>query len=89
MSVIYARNCIPKSKYNLKNQIKVKPKYINNPTKAMVLSKNAPITLANYKPKPPTPGGDTLRVSTNHLRFIAAGETKQLGIETNLKWIIR
>ena len=48
----------------------------------VVLVKNRPIIKGS---RPDTP---ILELSTNHMKFIPRGETKELGISTNKTWRI-
>lgn len=87
MTVIYARTSLPprcgRGSKNLKNIIRVTNKYVNcGPWHGVVLVKNRPIMIIG--------GSDTpeLELSTNLLKFIPRGETKELGITTNKSWRI-
>ena len=88
MSVIYARTSLPKTKYNMKNIIKVRPRYDNFIGGGVTNMKNAPIFKREQIDKPNLPTGDTLGVSTNNMLFKAIGETKSLDITTNSNWFI-
>ncbi|MBD5584351.1 MAG: hypothetical protein HDQ88_04665 [Clostridia bacterium] len=88
MSVIYARTSLPKTKYNMKNIIKVRPRYDNFISGGVNNIKNAPIFTREQVTKPNPPTGDTLGVSTNSMLFKAIGETKRLDITTNSNWVI-
>lgn len=87
MTVIYARTSLP-SRYgrgfkNQKNVIRVTNKYINcGPWHGVVPVKNRPII------KGSRPDTSILELSTNHMKFIPRGETKELGIITNKSWRI-
>lgn len=87
MTVIYARTSLPsrcgRGLKNLKNVIRVTNKYVNcGPWHGVVPVKNRPIMIIG--------GSDTpiLELSTNHMKFIPRGETKELGITTNKSWRI-
>lgn len=87
MTVIYARTSLPsrcgRGSKNLKNVIRVTNKYVNcGPWHGVVLVKNRPI-IKGSKPNIPI-----LELSTNHMKFIPRGETKELGIITNKTWRI-
>lgn len=87
MTVIYARTSLPprcgRGSKNLKNVIRVTNKYVNcGPWHGVVLVKNRPI-IKDSKPNIPI-----LKLSTNHMKFIPRGETKELGILTNKTWRI-
>lgn len=87
MSVIYARTSLPpkcgRGSKNFKNMIRVTNRYVNcGPWHGVVIAKNRPIMITA---KPDTP---ILELSTNHLKFIPRGETKELGITTNKSWRI-
>lgn len=87
MTVIYARTSLP-SRYgrgfkNQKNVIRVTNRYTNaGPWHGVVPVKNRPIMIIG--------GSDTpeLELSTNLLKFIPRGETKELSITTNKSWRI-
>lgn len=87
MTVIYARTSLPsrcsRSFKNQKNVIRVTNRYINaGPWHGVVPVKNRPIMII---------GGSSiseLKLSTNLLKFIPRGETKELGITTNRSWRI-
>lgn len=87
MTVIYARTSLP-SRYgrgfkNQKNVIRVTNRYTNaGPWHGVVPVKNRPIMIIG--------GSDTpeLELSTNLLKFIPRGETKELDIITNKSWRI-
>lgn len=87
MTVIYARTSLP-SRYgrgfkNQKNVIRVTNKYVNcGPWHGVVLVKNRPIIKGSRSDTP------ILELSTNHMKFIPRGETKELGITTNKSWRI-
>lgn len=87
MTVIYARTSLP-SRYgrgfkNQKNVIRVTNKYVNcGPWHGVVPIKNRPII------KGSRPNTSILELSTNHMKFIPRGETKELGITTNKSWRI-
>lgn len=87
MTVIYSRTSLPprcgRGSKNLKNVIRVTNKYVNcGPWHGVVPVKNRPIMIIG--------GSDTsiLKLSTNHMKFIPRGETKELGITTNKSWRI-
>ena len=87
MTVIYARTSLlprcGRGSKNLKNIIRVTNKYVNcGPWHGVVPVKNRPIMIIG--------GSDTpeLELSTNLLKFIPRGETKELGITTNKSWRI-
>lgn len=87
MTVIYARTSLPsrcgRSFKNQKNVIRVTNRYINaGPWHGVVPVKNHPIMIIG--------GSNTsiLELSTNHMKFIPRGETKELGITTNKSWRI-
>lgn len=87
MTVIYARTSLPsrcgRGFKNQKNVIRVTNKYVNcGPWHGVVLVKNRPI-IKGSKPDIPI-----LELSTNHMKFIPRGETKELGISTNKTWRI-
>lgn len=87
MTVIYARTSLPprcgRGSKDLKNVIRVTNKYVNcGPWHGVVLVKNRPI-IKGSKPNIPI-----LKLSTNHMKFIPHGETKELGISTNKTWRI-
>lgn len=87
MTVIYARTSLPsrcgRGFKNQKNVIRVTNKYVNcGPWHGVVLVKNRPIIKGS---KPDT---SILELSTNHMKFIPRGETKELGITTNKSWRI-
>ena len=87
MTVIYARTSLPprcgRGSKNLKNVIRVTNKYVNcDPWHGVVLVKNRSIIKGS---RPDTP---ILELSTNHMKFIPRGETKELGISTNKTWRI-
>lgn len=87
MTVIYARTSLPtrcgRGSKNLKNVIRVTNKYVNyGPWHGVVLVKNRPI-IKGSRPDIPI-----LELSTNHMKFIPRGETKELGISTNKTWRI-
>lgn len=87
MTVIYARTSLP-SRYgrgfkNQKNVIRVTNRYTNaGPWHGVVSVKNRPIMIIG--------DSDTskLELSTNLLKFIPRGETKELVITTNKSWRI-
>lgn len=86
MTVIYARTSLPprcgRGLKNLKNVIRVTNKYVNcGPWHGVVLVKNRPIKDSRQDPP-------ILELSTNHMKFIPRGETKELGISTNKTWRI-
>lgn len=88
MTVIYARTSLPHrygcGRKSMKNMLRVKPKYINcGGYCGVVYIKNRPIT-----PKADLIADPYLRLSTQYLKFIPLGETKILGIETNVDWIL-
>ena len=87
MTVIYARTSLPsrcgRGFKNQKNVIRVTNKYVNcGPWHGVVLVKNRPII------KGSRPNTIILELSTNHMKFIPRGETKELGITTNKSWRI-
>lgn len=87
MTVIYARTSLPsrcgRGFKNQKNVIRVTNKYVNcGPWHGVVLVKNRPII------KGSRPDTTILKLSTNHMKFIPRGETKELGITTNKSWRI-
>lgn len=87
MTVIYARTSLPsrcgRGSKNLKNVIRVTNKYVNcGPWHGVVPVKNHPIIKGSI------PEAPTLELSTNHMKFIPRGETKELGISTNKTWRI-
>lgn len=87
MTVIYARTSLPsrcgRGFKNQKNVIRVTNKYVNcGPWHGVVLVKNRPII------KGSRPNTSILELSTNHMKFIPRGETKELGITTNKSWRI-
>lgn len=88
MTVIYARTSLPHrcgcGRKNMKNMLRVKPKYINcGAPCGVVLVKNRPISpIADLTPD------IYLQLSTQHMMFIPRGETKILGIKTNDDWIL-
>lgn len=87
MTVIYARTSLPsrcgRGFKNQKNVIRVTNRYINaGPWHGVVPIKNRPIIKGS---RPDTP---ILELSTNHMKFIPRGETKELGITTNKSWRI-
>jgi hypothetical protein len=87
MTVIYARTILPprcgRGSKNLKNVIRVTNKYVNcGPWHGVVPVKNRPI-IKGSRPDIPI-----LELSTNHMKFIPRGETKELGISTNKTWRI-
>lgn len=87
MTVIYARTSLPsrcgRGFKNQKNVIRVTNKYVNcGPWHGVVLVKNRPII------KGSRPDTSIFELSTNHMKFIPQGETKELGITTNKSWRI-
>ena len=87
MTVIYARTSLSsrcgRGFKNQKNVIRVTNKYVNcGPWHGVVPVKNRPIIKGSRL--------DTiiLELSTNHMKFIPRGETKELGITTNKSWRI-
>lgn len=87
MTVIYARTSLPsrcgRGFKNQKNVIRVTNRYTNaGPWYGVVPVKNRPIIKGS---RPDTP---ILELSTNHMKFIPRGETKELGISTNKTWRI-
>ena len=87
MTVIYARTSLPprcgRGSKNLKNVIRVTNKYVNcGPWHGVVPVKNRPIIKSSRSDTP------ILELSTNHMKFIPRGETKELGISTNKTWRI-
>lgn len=87
MTVIYARTSLPsrcgRGFKNQKNVIRVTNKYVNcGPWHGVVPVKNRPM-IKGSKPDIPI-----LELSTNHMKFIPRGETKELGISTNETWRI-
>lgn len=87
MTVIYARTSLP-SRYgrgfkNQKNVIRVTNRYTNaGPWHGVVPVKNRPIMIIGSSDTP------ELELSTNLLKFIPRGETKELSIITNKSWRI-
>lgn len=87
MTVIYARTNLPsrcgRGFKNQKNVIRVTNKYVNcGPWHGVVPVKNRSII------KGSRPNTIILELSTNHMKFIPRGETKELGIITNKSWRI-
>ena len=87
MTVIYARTSLPsrcgRGFKNQKNVIRVTNKYVNcGPWHGVVPVKNRSII------KGSRPNTSILELSTNHMKFIPRGETKELGIITNKSWRI-
>lgn len=87
MTVIYARTSLPsrcgRGFKNQKNVIRVTNRYTNaGPWHGVVPVKNRPII------KGSRPNTSILELSTNHMKFIPWGETKELGITTNKSWRI-
>ena len=81
MTVIYARTNLPsRCGRGFKNQKNV----ITNagPWHGVVPVKNRPIMIIGSSDTP------ELKLSTNLLKFIPRGETKELGITTNKSWRI-
>lgn len=87
MTVIYARTSLP-SRYgrgfkNQKNVIRVTNRYTNAGLwHGVVPVKNRPIMIIDDSDTP------KLELSTNLLKFIPRGETKELVITTNKSWRI-
>ena len=68
---------------NQKNVIRVTNRYTNaGPWYGVVPIKNRPIMIIGGSDNP------ELKLSTNFLKFIPRGETKELGIATNKSWRI-
>jgi hypothetical protein len=87
MTVIYARTNLPsrcgRGFKNQKNVIRVTNRYTNaGPWHGVVPVKNRPIMIIGSSDTP------ELKLSTNLLKFIPRGETKELGITTNKSWRI-